>query len=126
MGLRYYGIVNSDFINNEFGFYLVYGTTTKLNLLNAINSDMIINDKKVLKVIIDKSTDEGIYSVVLTGIPERGYSDVITAIPYVIDNDGNLIISKEFQSSTINHALNINSNLINNYVALIERKRNIF
>lgn len=126
MGLRYYGIINPDFINNEHGFYLVYGTTTKSTLLNAIESEMIINDRVVFKVVIDKVTNEGVYSVVLTGIPEKGYDDVITVVPYALDNNGNLVLSKEFQSSTINHALEVSEILINNYVALINKRRKFF
>lgn len=105
-GLRYQAIVNEKFKNNEHGFYLVYGTTSLEELQSAIFGNGIINGKKVIKVVVKDFTDSNTYSVVLTGIPEKAYDDVITVVPYVMDGE-NAIFAEEFQLSSVNHALEL-------------------
>ncbi len=77
--------------NNEHGFYLVFGEASISSLITAIteqvNDTISLNDKNVHKVIVPGVKGDNSYSVVLTGIPDIGYFDVITVIPYV-NKDG--------------------------------------
>lgn len=90
-GLRFYAKVLDSSNIKEKGFYLVYGTATVSNLENAIinssGESIILNGKEVYQVIVPGMTIDNEFSVVLTGIPEVGYLDNITVIPYVISKD---------------------------------------
>ena len=84
--------------------FIYYGTTFLEELQSAIFGNGII--KKVIKVVVKDFTDSNTYSVVLTGIPEKAYDDVITVVPYVMDGE-NAIFAEEFQLSSVNHALEL-------------------
>ncbi len=86
-GLRFSARLNEDVKNNEHGFYLVYGSTTVEELRIAINTntgELMLNGKKVYKVIVPSIDADNTFSVVLTGIPSFGYIDQISAIGYVL------------------------------------------
>lgn len=87
--------------SEEHGFYLVYGNSSKLELINAINSNyntLTINDKEVFKVVVEGLSTDNKFSVVITGIPEIGYLDSITVIAYVTI-DGNTFYSDSVSRS---------------------------
>ena len=87
-GIKFTAKLNEKAKDKEHGFYLVFGETTVAELKEVINSGaspMIINDKEVFKVAVPGVNSDNEYSVVLTGTPERGYLDGLTAIPYVKD-----------------------------------------
>lgn len=126
-GLIYHAIINESYASNEHGFYLVYGMTTQEDLVAAISNDGTINGKKVFKVVVKGVTDSNTYSVILTGIPETAFDDVITAIPY-IRADGTTIIAKEFHLSTVNQALEFEqaANLKNEQLVFYFERRKTF
>ena len=122
-GLRFYAILENKYLNNEHGFYLIYGTTSKTELISAIYSDGIINNKKVIKVNVKDTLSDGSYSVVLTGIPKDYYDGFITVAPYVVDNFGKTIIADEFKISTVNYAKDqmlANQESVQKFVVTIE------
>lgn len=83
-GLRFYANLLDDDVD-EHGFYLIYGKATINDLTSALKNssdELEINGKKVFKVEVEETEDDGSFSVVLTGIPEIGYKDSITAIAY--------------------------------------------
>ncbi|WP_143224699.1 InlB B-repeat-containing protein, partial [Acholeplasma laidlawii] len=89
-GLRFYANLENEAVTSQ-GFYLVYGETSVVNLQtaisNAVEDNVMLNGKKVFKVEVENREPNGDFSVVLTGIPEVGYLDKITAIAYgVVDN----------------------------------------
>ncbi|NWH10635.1 InlB B-repeat-containing protein [Acholeplasma laidlawii] len=89
-GLRFYANLENEAVTSQ-GFYLVYGETSVVNLQtaisNAVEDNVMLNVKKVFKVEVENREPNGDFSVVLTGIPEVGYLDKITAIAYgVVDN----------------------------------------
>ena len=97
-GLRFYANIDSSLLNNEFGFYLIYGRINTQTLRNEIvnqgSENLIINNKKVFRKAISNVNHNNQFSVVLTGIPEIGYLDEITAIAYAVDNDENIILAE--------------------------------
>ena len=111
--LVYHGVLNNSAIMFEHGFYLVYGRTNYEELMAKINeagnNTFSINGKEVFKVIVKGTRSDGTYSVVLTGIPEAGYDDVITVVPYVVDSSRQIVLSKAFKLSSYNHAKGINT-----------------
>lgn len=123
-GLRYRAIVNESYKDNEHGFYLVYGRTNQEDLLSAIYGTGMINDKKIIKVVVKGLTDSNTYSVVLTGIPESAFDDVITVVPYMMDGN-NLVFSEEFHLSSVNQALELEqlASLKSNYLIFNIPKR---
>ncbi len=90
-GLRFYARLDESMKANEHGFYLIYGEATVQQLTDAITTaaggQILLNDKEVFKVEVPGVTDQNEFSVVLTGIPDTGYLDKITVIPYVENND---------------------------------------
>lgn len=87
-GIKFTARLNEKAKDKEHGFYLVFGETTVDELIEVINeggSPMIINEKEVFKVAVPGITSDNEYSVVLTGTPEHGYLDGLSAIPYVKD-----------------------------------------
>ncbi|WIF88649.1 InlB B-repeat-containing protein [Acholeplasma laidlawii] len=89
-GLRFYANLENEAVTSQ-GFYLVYGEASVVNLQtaisNAVEGNVMLNGKKVFKVEVENREPNGDFSVVLTGIPEVGYLDKITAIAYgVVDN----------------------------------------
>src|SRR5690554_1321495 len=90
-GLMFSAVLDEAVKNNEHGFYLVFGEASISSLITAIteqvNDTISLNDKNVHKVIVPGVKGDNSYSVVLTGIPDIGYFDVITVIPYV-NKDG--------------------------------------
>ena len=97
-GLRFYANKPHSTESDQHGFYLVYGKTTKLELLDAIqnpiNGKAIINDKEVFKVSVLDVEIDGSYSVVLTGIPEIGYTQSISVFAYY-EKDGQTYLSTD-------------------------------
>ncbi|HHV33609.1 MAG TPA: hypothetical protein GXX71_02850, partial [Acholeplasma sp.] len=92
-GLRFYGEVDSSVKNNEHGFYLVYGSITKLELQNIADNNLTThNGKQVYKVVVPGVTLTNQFSVVLIGIPIKGYIDGITVTAYV-KVDGEVVLS---------------------------------
>jgi uncharacterized repeat protein (TIGR02543 family) len=87
-GLRFSAKVNDAASVQEKGFYLLKGVATLLDLEEAIaeadpiTGAMSFNGKSVFKVVVSGMTPENEFSVVLTGIPEKGYMDDITVIAY--------------------------------------------
>lgn len=70
----------------EHGFYLVFGKATQQQLLDVVNdAEPKLNGKEVFKVSVDGVNPQDKYSVVLTGIPVKGYLDNITVFSYVED-----------------------------------------
>lgn len=123
-GLRFKAQLNVS--SEDFGFYLVYGTTTSLKLeqaiLNTKGEDIVLNDKKVLKVPVSKVDDNNNFGVVLTGIPESGYLQMISVFPYVDDQ----IISDNTSSSIAKTVVyQKNKGLSNSTVEDIIRSLNI-
>lgn len=89
-GLRFYGYIDPNTVVDTHGFYLLFGDASVTDLEQALESDpnnLIINGKKVFKKEIDAIDSDGAFSVVLTGIPEVGYTDNITAIAYYVHSN---------------------------------------
>lgn len=86
-GLRFYANLTNESATGQ-GFYVIYGEASILDLEDAISvageNDIIINGKKVFKVEVAEREVNGDFSVVLTGIPEVGYLQKITAIAYAV------------------------------------------
>lgn len=84
-GLRFNATLDVSVKDNEHGFYLVFGETTA-GALEAVKNDTnpVLNGKPVFKVVVPGVTALNGFSVVLTGIPEQGYLDKLSAIPYVV------------------------------------------
>ncbi len=71
----------------EKGFYLLKGAATVSDLTAAIPT-MTYNGKTIFKVPVAGVSASNEFSIVLTGIPEQGYLDKITVIPYAeLNND---------------------------------------
>ncbi len=87
-GLRFTAKLDEGVKGNAHGFYLVYGNVTIEDLRNAVNKakgkDFELNGKKVKKVEIGGVTQNNEFSVVVTGVPEHGYIDKISAVGYVM------------------------------------------
>lgn len=96
-GLRFKAQLNTS--SEEYGFYLVYGTTTLEELENAVletnDNKIILNGKKVFKVPVSKVDDNSNFGVVLTGVPESGYFQIISVFVYV---DGKIIAEQDSTS----------------------------
>ncbi len=88
-GLRFYATLDDSVLNADHGFYVIYGNATVTQLEEAINvatdGEVVLNSKKVYKVAVNGADSNKQYSVVLIGIPEVGYADKITVVPYVVD-----------------------------------------
>jgi N-acetylmuramoyl-L-alanine amidase len=88
-GLRFRARLHPDYKEHEHGFYLVYGETTVEELKAAIaagEEPLMLNGKEVYKVQVTGTNENDEFSIVLTGIPEKGYLEGLTAIPYVVIN----------------------------------------
>lgn len=90
-GLKFDAQVLNKELIKEKGFYVVYGSTTILELEEAItlagSNPLLLNGKEVFRVVVPGVREDGTFSVVLTGIPELGYLDNITVIPYAIKKE---------------------------------------
>lgn len=89
-GLRFYGQLDLETVVDSQGFYLIFGEANVTDLEQALELDpnnLIINGKKVFKKEIESIDPDGTFSVVLTGIPEEGYIDKITAVAYYVVSD---------------------------------------
>ncbi|MFA7612316.1 MAG: InlB B-repeat-containing protein [Acholeplasmataceae bacterium] len=104
-GLVFEGMKNKN-VEGEHGFYLVYGRTTLNALRTAIINNAKINDKEVIKVIVPAVLENGVYRVIVYGIPEANFGDVITAVPYVLVG-GETIFAEEENMSSVNHAITL-------------------
>lgn len=136
-GLRFTASLNQAYKNNEHGFYLVYGLTAITELNNAISSNnLVLNNKEVFRKKVKGLTSNDTFSIVITGIPEYGYNDIISVIPYVIDNNNNLVLANEIISRTVFETalllankgdlyLDILTNLTENYKQIITLENNI-
>ncbi len=87
-GLRFYAELGESVKGNEHGFYLAYGKATIIDLENAIleagPGTPKVNGKPIFRVTVPGVNAENRYSVVLTGIPEVGYFDEISVVPFVV------------------------------------------
>ncbi len=87
-GLRFSARLDEDVKYNEHGFYLVYGYVSiedlKIALTNQNGNKVYINGKEVIKTVVEGIKEENTFSVVVTGVPEVGYADNISAIAYVV------------------------------------------
>lgn len=87
-GLRFYAKLDESLKDQEHGFYLIYGLASLSELNDAISEEnngmIVLNDKKVFKVPVIGVNNKNEFSVVLTGIPEKGYADRITVFSYVV------------------------------------------
>ncbi|MBN3490432.1 InlB B-repeat-containing protein [Acholeplasma equirhinis] len=83
-GLRFYA--NVEDLESVHGFYLLYGDADVADLEAAL-PEMLHNGKTVFKAPVEGADQDGQFSVVLTGIPDRGYMQKITAIPYAVVDD---------------------------------------
>ena len=110
-GLRFYARLDESMKANEHGFYLVYGKATVTELEDAIveagSGDIMLNGKKVFKVVVPAVTAENEFSVVLLGIPEEGYFDKLTAIPYVVNGGAEIYPAVHYKRSVAEVALNM-------------------
>lgn len=97
-GLRFYAKLDETYKNNEHGFYLVFGEATVNKLEDAIveagSGPITLNGKEVFHVPVLGVNSNNEFSVVLLGIPEVGYFDELSAIPYV-KVDGVLVFPSE-------------------------------
>ena len=50
--------------------------------------------------------ENGVYRVIVYGIPEANFGDVITAVPYVLVG-GETIFAEEENMSSVNHAITL-------------------
>ena len=93
-GLKYTAILPVGHDNAEHGFYIIYGTATVENLESAIaNGTNVINGKAYKKQALSGfNAETRKFSVVLTGIPETGYGQLITILAYIKIN-GNEVYS---------------------------------
>ncbi|PII04060.1 glycoside hydrolase family 10 protein [Acholeplasma laidlawii] len=96
-GLRFYANKPQSVLSDTHGFYIVYGETTRQDLLDAINNpinnEIIVNQKKVFKVEVPDVEVDGTYSVVITGIPSIGYTQKISVYSYYTNNQQTYISS---------------------------------
>ncbi len=96
-GLKFVAKLDEAYVNNEHGFYLVYGKTSLEELKTAISSSggnlFYLNDKPVYKVVVNGVSNNNDFSVILTGIPDKGYFDDLTAIAYVLVNSVEVFVS---------------------------------
>lgn len=83
-GLRFYAKLEVE-DSSEHGFYLLYGEAMVSDLEEALENEIpSFNGKQVFKQVILGVDNNNMYSVVLINIPELGYLDRITAIPYAV------------------------------------------
>ncbi len=91
-GLRFEAQVLNVAEISEKGFYLLFGEATVADLELALSNPVgetgkhQHQGKDVIKVEVPGVTADNKFSVVLTGIPERGYLDSLTVIPYAVSN----------------------------------------
>lgn len=87
-GLRFTAELSEDVKNNAHGFYIAYGHVSIGDLRTSINEakgkDFKLNGKKVYKVEVGGVKPDNTYSVVVTGIPEKGYNDKVSVVGYVM------------------------------------------
>lgn len=85
-GLKFTANVNKSATGGVYGMYLVYGKTTKEELLLKINEaqggTFYINEKEVIHVKTSTLSNENTFSVIITGIPDTNYVDEITVLGY--------------------------------------------
>lgn len=99
-GLRFSAKIEDEAKNNEHGFYVIYGEATTEQLKDILHlNNLTLNDKKVFKVKVDGINDKLNYSVILNGIPKSNYDNLITVISYVVDDNGNIVLSSPRVSS---------------------------
>jgi uncharacterized repeat protein (TIGR02543 family) len=108
-GLRFYATLDESVKANEHGFYLVYGKTTIAELEAAITAadggTITLNDKTVFKVQVPGVIAGNEFSVVLLGIPEAGYFDNVSVIPYVVVDEENVYSATTVSRSVAEVAL---------------------
>ncbi len=83
-GLRFSSDLDVSLKDEEHGFYVMYGYATTNDLINALDNDNNINGKQIFKVTVPSVNNEGSFSVVLTGIPEEAYLDIVSVVSYVV------------------------------------------
>ncbi len=85
-GLRFDAEVLDGTNIQEKGFYLLKGEATIADLMASL-ATMLYNGKTVFKQTVPGVMPDGRFSIVLTGIPIKGYLDDITVIPYAVKTD---------------------------------------
>ena len=91
-GLRFDAEVLDGTNIQEKGFYLLKGEATIADLMESL-ATMLYNGKTVFKQAVPGVAPDGRFSIVLTGIPIKGYLDDITVIPYVVKTDSEVVYS---------------------------------
>ncbi len=113
-GLRFYAELGESVKGNEHGFYLAYGKATVVDLENALleagSGVASVNDKPVFRVTVPGVSAENRFSVVLTGIPEVGYFDEISVIPFVVQGANEVFVNEPVKRSVAAVVLNMATN----------------
>lgn len=120
-GLRFTAVIADEVKYNNHGFYLIYGQATvadlKLNIDLFGDDTIYMNGKEVFKISGLGITSNNEFSVVITGIPEAGYLDSITVIPFVEVNNKLEFCDKGVTRSVAEVALKIeNIGIANNSI----------
>lgn len=105
-GLRFDAEVLDGTNIQEKGFYLLKGEATIADLMESL-ATMLYNGKTVFKQAVPGVAPDGRFSIVLTGIPIKGYLDDITVIPYVVKTDSEVVYSNPIVRSVGQVAINM-------------------
>ena len=105
-GLRFDAEVLDGTNIQEKGFYLLKGEATIADLMESL-ATMLYNGKTVFKQAVPGVAPYGRFSIVLTGIPIKGYLDDITVIPYVVKTDSEVVYSNPIVRSVGQVAINM-------------------
>ncbi|MGI6710494.1 MAG: InlB B-repeat-containing protein [Bacilli bacterium] len=107
-GLKFSATFDAAYLNDERGFFVIYGEATQADLLAVINhATPVINGKEVKKATTTFSNTCATISVVLTGIPVNGYAQAITVIGYAHNaTDGYTLVESQVTRSIAEVALN--------------------
>lgn len=106
-GLRFDAEVLDGTNIQEKGFYLLKGEATIADLMESL-ATMLYNGKTVFKQAVSGvAPPDDRFSIVLTGIPIKGYLDDITVIPYVVKTDSEVVYSNPIVRSVGQVAINM-------------------
>ncbi len=107
-GLKFSATFDAAYLNDERGFFVIYGEATQADLLAVINhATPVINGKDVKRATTTFSNTCATISVVLTGIPNTDYNKAVTVIGYAHnDIDGYTLVESQVTRSIAEVALN--------------------
>lgn len=82
-GLKFSATFDESLLGQTRGFFIIYGEATIANMQTAISGGdpYVINEKQV-KIASDYDTTSTTISVVLTGVPIKGYNQQLTVIGF--------------------------------------------